>query len=931
MQSHVGSTSFVRGPSSPTPTWLDIDAGHDKAMALILAGYSPQLRILGVSTVAGNQTIAKTTTNALRVLDVSGLGCGRTPVSEGAAKPLIRPANQCEEIHGNHGIDGTNFPLLQQTAVTGTRAFEAMRDAVRSCQAASTPLTLIATGPLTNVALLRLTYPELFTPAAIRQIVLMGGVGVGNTGSTTDFNIECDPEAASLIFDQAARGEGVAVPVVVVPLEVTHTALVIEQELADVRSVEPLPVPVSASSSKIAVSMSDASTINAESERWRLRATRAFAMKEQSVREKATAATTATTGDPSTRPTTPNNPCVFATLMCELLRFFNEAYKTECDLITPPLRDPCAVFYVLRPELFNTRRMRIDVECANKLSSGRIVCDMDLRSSKPFNVTVAFSMDVEAFWQAMMRALRTANLNSGLDRPTNGDVRHTTPCSDAVRTTTRKTTPLMAAHATTPEDDSDTVLSVEDSDIEEGEVRMPGDYSLDSSAGSQRSWPKPPLLRNFHLDPQRRCVAMVAGAPVGPHALGDHPINRALSTDEEKERCAEFTAVLTFTAKTEPMELASEVVRQLQSRQVLTPEQEIQLEWIRFGPTVRYSKQYYLSFHTAVACKQFVLQIACRESCGFKMGGMYGHSFKVPSKSHPIFEATGTEPMAASAPPVAAAAAAATSAHRPPASSPLSFDRFSGRLPVNYQFQFDEPLLPGLHASAEGMVEMEVRPVKVERSQQAIRHRMMLTVPMPPAGRPQTSEEWLLLLQNIANELHKRMILRYVQLAWMAPRVEDDDPLRITLALQVRPGLKAFYIILNSPQLRQTGWQASAYSAWLLLHLRTQYADLLPRFCEAAFVQLGNGEDAAAVRCSGPTTCKFNHDCDKVDELIQMRKQARITKQIKKQQGEAKDSTSSRSLSGSHARSRSPGAQQARGRARSRSRERDNRPGVVRE
>jgi hypothetical protein len=122
----------------------------------------------------------------------------------------------------------------------------------------------------------------------------------------------------------------------------------------------------------------------------------------------------------------------------------------------------------------------------------------------------------------------------------------------------------------------------------------------------------------------------VGGKLVGPHALGDHPINRVLTTEDEKSRCAEFTAVLTFTIKSEPMASASEVVRQLQ-----------ELEWIRFSPMVHYSKQYFLSFHTAAACRQFVVRMACRESCGFKIGGMYGHLHKVPSKEHPIFQLYG--------------------------------------------------------------------------------------------------------------------------------------------------------------------------------------------------------------------------------------------------------------------------------------------------
>lgn len=357
-------TAAPAAAAAPTPVWLDCDPGHDDALALILAGHSAALRLIGVSTVAGNQLLSLTTTNALRVLAVSGLA--HVPVFEGAAKPLLRPSVVCAEIHGESGLEGPIFPPLH-TRAGEAKAFEAMRRAAAECMAAGTPMTLIATGPLTNVALLCLTYPELVNPRAIKAIVLMGGaVGVGNTGPAAEFNIEIDPEAAAIVFEQAARPEGEAVPVVMVPLEVTHTALVTEQVLDDIRA---MGAPV------------------------------------------ASGAVAAAAAAPAPAPA----PSVFSKLICDLLLFFRESYLSVFGFSSPPLHDPCAVLYVLRPDLFVSRRMRVDIETHSSLCAGRTVCDVYNRSGKPANVTVALSMDVPAFWRILIDALRRADKCSTLN------------------------------------------------------------------------------------------------------------------------------------------------------------------------------------------------------------------------------------------------------------------------------------------------------------------------------------------------------------------------------------------------------------------------------------------------------------------------------------------------------------------------------------
>ena len=156
----------------PTPVIIDCDPGHDDAMALMLALASPELEVVAVTTVAGNQTLEKVTANAIRVLDV--VGAHAIPVAAGADRALIHPAGVAGEVHGETG------PRRARPAAAVARARS--RSTPSSCwrrELRKRPLTLIPIGPLTNIALLLAIHPEL--AARIERIVLMGGaIGLGN-------------------------------------------------------------------------------------------------------------------------------------------------------------------------------------------------------------------------------------------------------------------------------------------------------------------------------------------------------------------------------------------------------------------------------------------------------------------------------------------------------------------------------------------------------------------------------------------------------------------------------------------------------------------------------------------------------------------------------------------------------------------------------
>ena len=194
-----------------TAVILDCDPGHDDAIALLLALGSPEVRLLGVTTVSGNQTLDKTTANAIRVLD--HVGRSDVTVAAGAPRPLVRERHTAAEVHGETGLDGPNLPPASREP-DGMHAIDWIAAAV---EASAEPVTLVPTGPLTNVALFLARYPEL--ASRLDRIVLMGGAfGEGNTTPSAEFNIWVDPEAADRVFQSGGD-------LTMVGLDVTHQAL----------------------------------------------------------------------------------------------------------------------------------------------------------------------------------------------------------------------------------------------------------------------------------------------------------------------------------------------------------------------------------------------------------------------------------------------------------------------------------------------------------------------------------------------------------------------------------------------------------------------------------------------------------------------------------------------------------------------------------
>lgn len=189
---------------------LDCDPGHDDAVAIMLAGKSPKIDLLGITVVAGNQTLDNTQRNALNVVQCLGLD---VPVYAGCGQPMIREKMTAGDIHGKTGLDGPVFEPL-------TRKLEpehGVNFIIRTLMESSDPITVVTTGPMTNLGMAIRMEPRIVEK--IQRIVLMGGAYTnGNVTPAAEFNIIADADAAYVCFTSGR-------PITMVGLDVTRKAL----------------------------------------------------------------------------------------------------------------------------------------------------------------------------------------------------------------------------------------------------------------------------------------------------------------------------------------------------------------------------------------------------------------------------------------------------------------------------------------------------------------------------------------------------------------------------------------------------------------------------------------------------------------------------------------------------------------------------------
>jgi pyrimidine-specific ribonucleoside hydrolase len=213
------------------PVVIDCDPGIDDALALLLACASPEIDLVGVTTVCGNVGVELTTRNALRVLALAGRP--DVPVAAGASRALVRSQpRRATEVHGADGIGGV--PLVDSSSTVDERP--AVRFLADTVLRSADPVTLVAVGPLTNVALFFASYPDQAARLA-RLVVLGGSVGAGNVTPAAEFNVWTDPEAAYRVLTDPGLPRGV--PTVLIGLEVTESTAVGETEVGRLRDGGP--------------------------------------------------------------------------------------------------------------------------------------------------------------------------------------------------------------------------------------------------------------------------------------------------------------------------------------------------------------------------------------------------------------------------------------------------------------------------------------------------------------------------------------------------------------------------------------------------------------------------------------------------------------------------------------------------------------------
>lgn len=309
--------------NQPKKIILDCDPGHDDAIALLLAHGNPNIELLAVTTVVGNQTLDKVTRNALSVARIANIT--NVPFAAGAVRPLVRNIEIAPDIHGDSGLDG---PVLPEPTIEldNRHAIDLIIDTIMSHPPKT--VTLVPTGGLTNIAMAVRKEPKI--AERVKEVVLMGGgYHVGNWSAVAEFNIKIDPEAAHIVFNEKW-------PLTMVGLDLTHQALATPEVIEKIAAIKTKP----------------------------------------------------------------------AKFVLEMLEFFGKMYKQAQGFTYPPVHDPCAVAYVINPELIKTKRVPVDIELTGTLTLGMTVADFRFPADERCHTQVATELDHTGFWDLIVDSLK---------------------------------------------------------------------------------------------------------------------------------------------------------------------------------------------------------------------------------------------------------------------------------------------------------------------------------------------------------------------------------------------------------------------------------------------------------------------------------------------------------------------------------------------
>jgi len=305
------------------PLIIDCDPGHDDALMLMLAFGSGLFDIKAVTTSAGNQTQEKTLGNTLKILTLIN---ANVPVYRGCETPLFKDLVIAEYVHGESGLHGAALPE-PTFQVQNISAVEGIAKILRE---SDEKITLVPTGPLTNIAAFLLAFPNL--KDKIERISLMGGgIFRGNMTPLAEFNIYVDPEAAAIVFKSG-------IPITMCGLDVTHKAVVFQKDIDLFRSIG-------------------------------------------------------------------NKTGEAAAGILEFYSVFYRENRVELEG-GAALHDPCAIAWLMNPEMFKTKSCYVAVETKGELTSGTTVVDFYNVLNKTPNTEVAYDIDREQYIKMLEAAIR---------------------------------------------------------------------------------------------------------------------------------------------------------------------------------------------------------------------------------------------------------------------------------------------------------------------------------------------------------------------------------------------------------------------------------------------------------------------------------------------------------------------------------------------
>ncbi|KAL0236886.1 hypothetical protein PCE1_000283 [Barthelona sp. PCE] len=327
--------------------FIDCDPGHDDLFAIMLAIHS-DAEIIGISCVAGNQTVEKTTVNAIRALRLAGgKDALSIPVFRGASRPVLHKSAICPEIHGESGlgllnnltwahIDAEIQEKIDEVENEKTPCLMNMYTTIKAHQ----NVKLIVTGPATNVGLLLAGFPDVIDH--IEGVYFMGGAysGRGNTKPTAEFNVEVDPIAWETVCRRCRMNNK---KIYVASLELTHNYAAATDDIIE------------------------------------------------RIRDKQTS----------------KDDCDFWFFIESLMLFFAKTYKEVFCLDSPPVHDPCAVAMAICSEELNIKykNWHLDVDCSETMMGGTTIVDhYGLTDMEP-NATFAVSMDSQGYWNRMIECM----------------------------------------------------------------------------------------------------------------------------------------------------------------------------------------------------------------------------------------------------------------------------------------------------------------------------------------------------------------------------------------------------------------------------------------------------------------------------------------------------------------------------------------------